>query len=81
MKKIIITISIILISCSQQRLAKRDLIKKNYKEIEFFKYKECICSNGDIYYTGFMAVKDSVSVRGVIWRKHKYKRIFGISFD
>ena len=70
-------ILILLFGCSQQRLAKKELIKKGYSNITFFDYKECMCSNGDIYYTGFKS--DSVS--GVIWRKYKFKRIYGISID
>lgn len=81
-KTIFLILTIVLFSCiNQQKLAKKHLVKKDYKFIEFFDYKECICSNGDIYYIGFMAVKDSEAVEGVIWRKHKYLRKYGISLD
>lgn len=70
-------ILILLFGCSQQRFAKKHLIKKGYSNIVFFNYTECMCSNGDIYYTGFR----SDSITGVIWRKHKYKRKYGISVD
>lgn len=82
-KFILILLSLLMIGCaSQQKLAKRHLKKQGYKYIDFYPYKECICSNGDIYYIGFTAVKDSDTVvEGVIWRKHKYLRKYGISLD
>jgi len=70
-------ILILLFGCGQQRLAKKELIKKGYSNITFFDYKECMCSNGDIYYTGFK----SYTITGVIWRTHKFKRNYGISID
>ena len=70
-------ILIVLFGCGQQRLAKKELIKKGYKNVTFFDYKQCICSNGEVYYIGFKT--DSIS--GVIWRTNKFKRKYGISVD
>lgn len=70
-------ILILLFGCSQQRLAQKHLTKKGHTKITFFKYKECMCSNGSIYYTGFK----TDSLTGVIWRTHKFKRTYGISID
>lgn len=82
MNRLLIVVSLFIISCSsQENLAKRELKKKGFNNITFHKYNECICSNGDIYYIGFNANKDSLEIRGVIWRKHEYKRIYGISLD
>ncbi len=50
-------ILILLFGCGQQRLAKKELIKKGYSNITFYEYKECMCSNGDIYYTGSVNIK------------------------
>ena len=68
-------ILILLFGCSQQRLAKKELIKKGYSNITFYEHKECMCSNGDIYYTGFK----SDTIKGVIWRISKRK--YRISID
>ena len=70
-------ILILLFGCSQQRLAKNHLTKNGYSNVRFFDYKKCVCSNGDVYYTGFK----TDSLTGLIWRKHKYKRRYGISID
>jgi hypothetical protein len=67
-----IVIIFILSSCvSNEKLAMKQLVKTGYNKIVLCVYNDCVCSNGDIYYTGFVATKNHVIDSGYVYKTSK----------
>lgn len=67
-----VVIILILSSCiNNEKLAMKQLINNKYSEIKIFIYNDCVCSNGDIYYTGFCGLKNNKIDSGYIYKNNK----------
>ena len=49
----------------------KQLINNGYSDIKTYNYEDCVCSNGDIYYTGFYGLKNNKIDSGYIYKNNK----------
>lgn len=67
-----ILVILILSSCvNNEKLAMKQLINKGYTNIKTHAYNDCICSNGDIYYSGFCGLLNNKTDSGYIYKNNK----------
>ena len=62
-----VVIILILTSCANnEKLVMKQLVNSGYNNIKIYTYNDCVCSNGDVYYTGFCAMLNNKIDSGYI---------------